>query len=130
MRSIVTPRVPRVQVDASQIDEPQQRCEILDDRKCDDVARAVRDRARLDPWRTRLRGPLHEKALARSTVGIALHHHRAVGEMRQQHGRHGRVVLQQVTFGDAALGPEGLAQVGQSNVAATDVQHDAFRIVG
>ena len=51
---------------------------------------------------------LHEEELAVRAVRIALHHHRAVAEVRQQHGRHVRVVLEQVALRDPELGPERL----------------------
>ena len=40
---------------------------------------------------------------------VALHHHRAVAQVRQQDRRDVGVVLDQVALGDAQLGPEGLA---------------------
>jgi hypothetical protein len=42
---------------------------------------AMGDRAGLDPLGPRRRRALHEEELAVGAVGIALHHHRPVGEM-------------------------------------------------
>ena len=49
------------------------------------------------------RRALHEEELALGAVRIALHHHRAVAQVRQQAGRDVRVVLEQVALGDAEL---------------------------
>ena len=46
---VVALRVPLVQVDASEVDHPQQRRRIVDDGKVDDVARVVLDGARANP---------------------------------------------------------------------------------
>ena len=46
---IVAARVPLVEVDAAEVDHPQQRGDILNHREIDDVARVVRDRAGLQP---------------------------------------------------------------------------------
>ena len=47
---------------------------------------------------------------------VALHHHRPIADMRQQHVRDIGVILKQVPFGDAELGPERLAQVGDAHL--------------
>ena len=49
-------------------------------------------------------------------VGITLHHHRAIPQVREEHGRDVGVVLQEVAFGEAELGPENLAEVRQANL--------------
>ena len=59
---------------------------------------------------------------AGGAVRVALHHHRAVADVRQQHRRDVGVVLNQVALGDPALGPERLAQVRQAHLAAGDGQ--------
>ena len=50
----------------------------------------------------RRRRAFHEEELAGGAVRIPLHHHRAVADVRQQHGRDVGVVLNQVALGDAA----------------------------
>ena len=117
---VVALRVPLVQVDAPEIHHPQQRRHVVDDRKVDDVAVAVIDGAGADPFGTRRRRALHEEERPRGAVRIALHHHRAVADVRKQHGRNIGVVLDQAAFRDAALRPERLAQVRQANVLARD----------
>ena len=85
--------------------------------KVDDVARAVIDRAGADPFRPRRRRALHEEERPGGAVRIALHHHRAVADVRQQDVRDVGVVLNQAALRDAALRPERLAQVGQPHLA-------------
>ena len=48
---VVAPRVPLVEIDAAEIDDPHQRRHVVDDRKVDDVARVVVDPAGTDPRR-------------------------------------------------------------------------------
>ena len=117
---VVAACVPGVQVDAAEVDDPEQRREILDHREVDHVARRVRDRAGLDPFGPRRRRALHEERLAVGAVGIALHHHRPVGEVRQQDVGDVGVVLQQVALGDAEPRPERLREVGEPDLAVAD----------
>ena len=104
---VVAARVPRVEVDAAQVHDPEERGEVLHHGKGDQVGRLVHRsrRSRASPDAADGRA-LHEEALPVDAVGIALHHHRAVAEVRQQGGRHVGVVLQQVALGVARLGPE------------------------
>ena len=125
---IVTAGIPGIEIDATKIDEPQQRRQILDDRERDDIARPVRDRAGFDPVRSGFRRALHEKMRARRAVGVTLHDHRAVGEMRQQRRRDVRVILQQMGFGDGEIGPEQLAQIREANLASHHHQHRVIDI--
>ena len=74
----------------------------------------VLDGAGLDPRPGAASGArFMKKNLPVRAVRVALHHHRAVAQVRQQHGRDVGVVLEQVALGDAQLGPEQLAQVGE-----------------
>ena len=43
---VVAARVPLVEIDAAEVDDPEQRREILDDREVDDAPRRVLDRSR------------------------------------------------------------------------------------
>jgi hypothetical protein len=81
---IVAARVPGVEIDASEVDDPEKSREILDHRKVDDVAGVVLDRAGLDPLRMRLGNPLHVEKVPVGSVGVAFHHHRPVDEMRNE----------------------------------------------
>src|SRR5213078_1971445 len=72
---IVTARVPLIKVDATEIDDPEQRGQILNDGKVDNVAGAVLDGTQLDPRWPRRRRPLHKKELAGRAIRVALHDH-------------------------------------------------------
>ena len=117
---VVAARVPLVEIDAAEIDHPQQRRAILNHRKVDDVPRAVLDRADLNPVGPRRRRALHEEELAGRAVRVALHHHRAIAQVRQQHVGDVGVVLQQVALGEAELRPEELAEVGEPDLLPVD----------
>jgi hypothetical protein len=50
---VIAAGVPLIQIDAAQVDDPEERRQIVDDREVDDVARVVADGAGPDPLRTR-----------------------------------------------------------------------------
>ncbi len=50
---VVAPRVPRVEVDAAEVDDPQQRGKVADYREIDDVSRGVLDGTDLYPLGSR-----------------------------------------------------------------------------
>ena len=83
---VVAARVPLVEVDAAEVDHPQERGQVLDHREVDDVARLVLDGADLDPVRPRRGRALHEEELAGRAVRVALHDHGPVVEVGQQPG--------------------------------------------
>ena len=105
---IVTARVPLIQIDATEIDDPQERRQILNDRKIDDVARPMFNRTNLDPCRARRRRALHKKEFTRGAVRVTLHDHCPVLQMREQHRCDIGIVLKQISFGDFELRPEKL----------------------
>lgn len=124
---VVAGRIPLIEIDAAEIDDPEQRRQVVDHREVDDVAGVVRDPAGADPVRPRRGGALHEEELAGGAVGIPLHHHRAIGDVREQQRGHVGVVLDQVAFGDAALGPEQFVEVGEPDIAAIDAERGGSR---
>src|SRR4029077_14843362 len=69
---VVTFRVPLIQVDASKVDDPHERRQIADDGKIDDVAVAMIDRAKTDPFGPRARCPFHEEEISGGAVRISL----------------------------------------------------------
>ena len=127
---VVAARVPRIEIDAAEVDEPKERREILHDRKGNDIARSMRDRARFDPRGTRFRRALHEEPLAGGAVRIALHDHRAVREMRQQRVGDRRVIAKQVGLHEPERRPERLPQVRQVHVATVDRDRRPVGVVG
>jgi hypothetical protein len=124
---VVALRVPLVQVDAPQVHHPQERGQIVNHREVDDVAVAVIDRAGADPGRPRRGRALHEEEGASGAVWIPLHHHGAVGDVREENACDVRVVLNQAALRDAALRPERLAQVRQADIVAG---HAERRVIG
>ena len=123
---VVAFRVPLVQIDAPEIDDPKQRRQVVNNRKVERVARPVLDNARADPVRPRRRRPLHEEEWTCHTVGIALHHHCAVADVWKQHGRYIRVVLEQRAFCDSTFRPERLPQARQAHLTARNHQRRAI----
>ncbi len=119
---IVTPCVPLIEIDAPQVDQPEQRGHVVDDREIDDVAGLVFDGARANPGWPRHRRAFHEEEFASGTVRIALHHHCAVADVRKENGRNVGVVLDQRALRNAPLRPEGFPQVRQTHLAPGDHQ--------
>src|SRR4030095_14425815 len=99
-------------------------------RKRDDAFRSVIDAADLDPRRPWLRRALHEEEVARRPMRVALHHHRAVANVRQQHGRDIGVVLKEIALGQTELGPEDLAEIREPDLLALDRRQDVVLIAG
>src|SRR5882724_7969283 len=65
----------------------------------------------LNPTGPRLWRTLHKEELPGRAVGIALHYHFPVLQMRQESGGDVDVVLNQVPLGDSSLRPKQLLQV-------------------
>jgi len=70
---------------------------------------------------------LLEEEFAVGAVGITLHHHGAVAQMREQERGNIGVVLQQIALGDGIFGPEELFEIGQMNRATV---RDDVRLIG
>ncbi len=64
------------------------------------------------------------------SVGIALHHHGAVFEVRQQPGGNVEIILQEIALGESQVGPEDFLQVGQLDRAAFDGQFGFVDVYG
>ena len=97
---VVAARVPLIEIDAAEVDDPEQRREVLHHREVDHVPRLVLDRAGLDPLGMRLGDALHEEAFPLRAVRVALHHHRPIAQVRQQRGGDVGVVLEQIALRD------------------------------
>ena len=95
---VVAARVPGIQIDAPQIDDPQeQRRRVLNHGKIDYIAW---NDARWNRWESTggrdVGRALHKKELAYGNpVWIALHYHGAILNVRQKPGRDGEIILQQ-----------------------------------
>jgi hypothetical protein len=110
---VIAAGIPGVQIDTTQIDQPEQAGEVLGQRKLDHVAAPVNDRTDLGPVRTRPRGALHVEEIALRAVRISLHDDGAIGEMGQEPRRDVSVIAQQIALAEAQPAPKGLAQVCQ-----------------
>src|SRR5262245_45741352 len=127
---LVARRIPLIEVDATEVDNPHQRRAILNHRKRNDAFRSVIDPADLDPRRPWLRRALHEEEVARGPMRVPLHHHRAVADVRQQHGGDIGVVLEEIAFRQTELGPEDLAEIREPDLLALDGCDDVVLIAG
>src|SRR5207253_6475850 len=72
---------------------------------------------------------LHVEKIAFGAVWIALHHHRAVDEVRQQPWRDVGVVLQQIALGELQFFPEQLAKICELNLARTEAEDDVVHVL-
>ena len=79
------------------------------------------DRAGAYPRRPRRRRPLHVKELAGDPVRIALHHHRAIGNVRKQNVGDAEVVAKQIAFRQPKRRKVNLSQIGQRDAATVDL---------
>src|ERR1700678_2929079 len=123
---VVAARVPGIQVDAPEIHYPHQRRHVLNDWKLDYVSGSVFNGADGNRRGAGGRRALHEEKSAIDAVGIALHDHGAVDQMRHQVRGDVEIVLEQVAFGKAKLRPEYFVEIGQLRAAAFDFD---FRVV-
>ena len=64
----------------------------------------------LGPGRRR---SLHEEELTCCAIGISLHHHSSVLQVRQKDGRNVNIVLEEIAFCDAKLRPKQFVEVRQ-----------------
>ena len=88
------------------------------------------DGAGLDPSRPRRWSALHEKEIAADAVGIALHHHGPVGQMRQQNRGDVNIELEKVGLGNSEIRPEDFAQIGQAHGFAAGVEVHGIQMLG
>src|SRR5581483_9620007 len=109
---VIAARIPRIEIDAAEIDDPEQGTEILDDGEIDDAFRGMLNGAYSNPSRTWRRRAFHEEKFTGSPVRVTLHDHGAVLQVRQQVRRNIRVILQKVAFRNPQLRPKRLLQVG------------------
>src|SRR5205085_8395444 len=126
---IVAARVPRVEIDAAQVDEPEQGWEVLHDRELHEAGRVL-DAADVDPLRPRLRRAFHVEEIALRAVRVALHDHCALDDVREEVRRDVRVVLQEIALGDLQCFPEEFAQVGEAHFAVAEAEGDVVGVGG
>ena len=71
-----------------------------------------------------------EKEFAECAVGVALHDHGSVLQVREKDGSDIGVILEEIAFGDGVFGPEEFGQVGELNLISIDSELRFFGSVG
>ena len=79
------------------------------------------NRAGREPGWVRGGDALHKEARPGRAIRAALEHHRALGQIWDQDGRHVRVVAEQVAFREAESGPESFPDVRQAYGSIADL---------
>ena len=111
--------LPGVQLDAAEVDQPQERHRVVHDHVAAGLLPGLAASRQIDPPHP-LRGVVDrvlEEELPLDSVGVALEDHRAAGEVRHEHRRHAQVVVEQVPLGDPLAGPVGLVEVRERDGA-------------
>src|SRR5262249_10911329 len=112
----------RMEIDASEVDDPRQLRRVAQHDLARGPAGGKLELHHLDPERPRLGRSLLEKELALRAVDIALERHRPPTRSAQRAFRHREVVAHQVDLGDAALREEDLLRIRDRDLAALDLQ--------
>jgi hypothetical protein len=84
---VIASRIPRVEIDATEIHNPEERRQIMDDGKLDDVAGGMGDRTYIEPVRSRHWSAFLKEELATGAIRISLHDHGAILQVREKIGR-------------------------------------------
>src|SRR5260370_7796689 len=108
-------------MDGPEIDYPEQAREILDDREVHHIRRRVLNGANRYPFGPRIGRALLEKELAVGPIGVSLHYHRAVEQMRQEERRNVGIILEEIALGNAVFRPKDLLQIGKCYAPAVYV---------
>ena len=127
---VVAARVPGIQIDTAEVDDPKEAGKIVNHGKVDHIRGGMGDGTDRKSLGALFGSVFLEEKLTVRPVGIALHHHRAVDQVRQENGRYVGIVLQQVPLGDAFIGPEELLQMGELDGTPTHAKFNcrfAFR---
>ncbi len=116
----------RVQVDAAEIDDPGQRRVVVDHDLVGGAAGGKRELDGANVVGDRLRGPLLEECLTIGAIDEALEGHRAVADPDDGAIGDGEVVADEVELGDAGIGEEQLAGVGDGDLVPVEGQGLGF----
>ena len=116
----------RVQVDAAEVDDPGQRRMVVDDDLVGRAPGGKRELDRADVLRDRLRRPLLEECLTIGAIDEALEGHRSVADADDGAIGDGEVVANEVELGDAGIGEEELAGVGDGDLVPVEGQGLGF----
>ncbi len=116
-RDVLGQRQRGVQLQVGEVGEPDERGQVARQREVD-RALAGHDRHGLHPVGPVRRGLLLVEELLVHAVRVALQRQRAVAQMRQQHRRDARVVVDHLALGEAHGGVEHLVQVREPEASA------------
>jgi hypothetical protein len=117
-----------IQVDASEVDDPQQLRGVAHDDLARGPARWKAQLHRLDPVRMLLGRSLLKERLTPSAVHVTLEYERATGDSSQRAACNRGVVFRQVELRVAGLRKEDLVRVGDRHLAARGFQHGLLRL--
>jgi hypothetical protein len=118
---------PRVQVKASEVDDPDQLGRVPNDHQVGTPAAGEVDQARLDPVGVQPGRSLLVEGLAGRPVREALQEHGPAAGPAEGPLGHREVVAHQVQLGQSQLGEEDLPRVGDRDLAAAGLDLDRFR---
>jgi hypothetical protein len=111
----------RMQLEIGQVPDPRQAREIVHDQVVDPRRVAAAGHLRgLDPRRPVFRRALLVEELRVHAVGVALHRQRPVFQVRQQHRRDLREIIDHLALGEAGVGIEDLVEIRQPQLVPAD----------
>jgi len=116
---VVDPRVPSVELDAAEVDDPRERGRVVDDREDGRVAAREADELLPDVlgmgW-----NPFLVEEVALDAVRVALHVERPPADVVERARRDVDVVPDEVGLRQPALGEEGLLRIRDLDLVAAD----------
>jgi len=116
---VVDPRVPRVELDAAEVDDPRERGRVVDDGEDGRVAAREADELLANVVGVRGNALLVEE-VALDAVRVALHVERPPADVVERARRHVDVVLDEVVLRQTALGEERFLRVRDLDLVAAD----------
>ena len=117
----------RVEVEAAEVRDPGQRRRIAQHDLLSGPAGRERERDRVDPLRSLVRGALLEEELARRAVDETLERHRPPASATQRALGDREVVAHEVHLGVPGSGPVDLVGVGDLDLAPPDIEQLELR---
>src|SRR5207253_10794106 len=123
MIEVAGPDRMRIEVDASEVDDPGELGRLADDDLLGGPARGKAEHHRLDPLRARAGRPLLEEGFTLGPVDEALERHRPPGHPAYGSLGHGQVVTEQIGLGVAGSREEDLVRITDGDLPSTDIDH-------
>src|SRR5207302_6445819 len=123
MIEVAGPDRMRIEVDASEVDDPGELGRLTDDDLLGGPARGKAEHHRLDPLRARAGRPLLEEGFTLGPVDEALERHRPPGHPAYGSLSHGRVVTDQIGLRVAGSREKDLVRITDGDPPSTDIDH-------